>query len=248
MSISTPYHPFALVADGLVFLPTPSAVHVRPYRDLFRKLHAEAAFCHVAFGQAFQPICWTDDEVHEFLLKRDAALRWGVRGMGDFALGVLPKGDEAQSGFDPARSGHLKDSKIDICVVEGEQFESLSQLFDRIQWAGYTCVRDATTTSAADLYSNGALGSNGEALPDWQEMIELRYGLDSAFRGRGIATRAAEVVMAWAVEEHGARRFIADTQKVNSRSKEVLSRLGFQVSNTDYFQDDDVVEWSRTVK
>lgn len=247
MSLSTAYHPFALVADGLVFLPTPSAAHVRPYRTLFRKLHADPAFCLIAFGELFQPVVWSDDEVHEFLLKRDAALRWGVRGMGDFALGVLPEDDEVKSAFDPAQSRQLKDSKVDICIVEGQQFESLSQLFARIEWAGYTCVRDATTTSAAELYANGGLDSNGEALPHWQEMIELRYGLDSAFRGRGFATRAAEVVRAWAVEEHGARRFIADTHKANSRSKQVLSRLGFQVSDTNYFQDEGVIEWLRVV-
>ncbi|KAJ6444331.1 GCN5-related N-acetyltransferase (GNAT) domain-containingprotein [Purpureocillium lavendulum] len=245
MAVSTPYHPFALVAEGLVFLPTPSVAHLRPYRTLFRKLHADEEFCRIAFGAPWKPVSWTDEEVHQFLLKRDAALRWGVRGMGDFGLGVLPTDDDARATFDPTQSRPLKNSKFDVRIVEGDQFESLSKLFDRVEWAGYTCVRDATTTSAAELYSNGSTDSEGKPLPPWQEMIELRYGLDSAFRGRGIATRAAEVVMAWAVEEHGARRFIADTQKANGRSKQVLSRLGFQISDTNYFQDEDVVEWAR---
>lgn len=82
--------PFALLTHDLVFLPSPSAANVQPYRTLFRKLHADPSFCQIAFGEGFQPISWTDNEVRAMLLTRDAALRWAVRGMGDFALGVLP--------------------------------------------------------------------------------------------------------------------------------------------------------------
>ncbi|KAH7321438.1 hypothetical protein BKA65DRAFT_408814, partial [Rhexocercosporidium sp. MPI-PUGE-AT-0058] len=45
----------------------------------------------------------------------------------------------------------------------------------------------------------------------------------------GIVRNAAEAVIQWAV-----RRFIAKTERDNSRSGRVLEKLGFMLSGTDY--------------
>lgn len=52
--------------------------------------------------------------------------------------------------------------------------------------------------------------------------------------GTGIARIAAKAVMQWAVVERGVRRFIAETERENSRSGRVLEKLGFTISGTDY--------------
>jgi len=40
--------------------------------------------------------------------------------------------------------------------------------------------------------------------------------------------------MEWAVVERGVRRFIAETERDNSRSGRVLEKLGFTMSGTNY--------------
>lgn len=245
--------PFALLTHDLIFLPTPWAADIQAYRTLFRKLHADAAFCHVAFGKDFEPFSLTDDEMRTFLLQRDVALRWDIRGMGDFALGVLPV-DEAsgKTAFHMTSGRLLENAPEEVRLLTDPMLlsSSSSPLLDGVIWVGYTCVRDATTAGGAvsDLYSsNNASDGGRELLPPWEEMIELRYGMDPQFRGRGIATRAAEVVMSWAVGERGARRFIAETQKENVRSQVLLRRLGFEVSDTRYFRDGEALEWLKSV-
>ncbi|KAL1885305.1 hypothetical protein Plec18167_001962 [Paecilomyces lecythidis] len=172
--------------------------------------------------------------------------------MGDFALGVLPV-DEAsgKTAFHTTPGRLLENAPEEVRLLTDPMLlSSPSPLLDGVTWVGYTCVRDATTAGGAvsDLYSSNNVGDGGrELLPPWEEMIELRYGMDPEFRGRGIATRAAEVVMSWAVCERGARRFIAETQKENVRSQVLLRRLGFDVSDTQYFRDAEALEWFRSV-
>lgn len=241
MAVTTP---FALLTDQLFFLPSPSSGHVQPYRDLFRKLHADASFCQIAFGDHFLPVNWTDDEVKDVLLKRDAALRWGRRGMGDFALGLLPE-EAGKVDFSTLEGRLLKNSETKVRIIEGTEFERVldpeNGFLAAVQWVGYTCVRDATTSSLEDL------ASRKPDLPPWQEMIEMRYGMDPAFWGRGIAPRAAAVAMQWAVEEHGVRRFIAGTMLDNVNSGRVLEKLGFKNCDTGYFEEGGVFEWERVV-
>ncbi|KAF7549288.1 hypothetical protein G7046_g8400 [Stylonectria norvegica] len=235
---------FALLTDSLIFLPTPSSAHVQSYRTLFRKLHGDPVFCHTAFGDSFGPILWSDEEVKDMLLKRDGALRWGKRGMGDFAIGLLPTRDI----FEAVRGRCLSDTAETVKIVEGVEFQKLKalddgKLFENIEWAGYTCVRDATD-NVEELHSASSLPI---ILPPWQEMLELRYGLDSKCRGRGLATKTARIVMQWAVEERGAQCFIAETEKANDKSGQVLQRLGFYKSGTTYFSNDSLDEWQRRV-
>ncbi|CEJ81908.1 hypothetical protein VHEMI02007 [[Torrubiella] hemipterigena] len=239
------YHhtPFALVVGDLLFLPSPSSRNVASYRALFSKLHADIDFCQTAFGDHFPPRTWTDDEVKE-IGDRDTKLRWQVRGMGDFALADIPSVYKFL--VDDLRPGWRKLSEnevVDTCVVEGEELAKLEAMdegkfLENLRWLGYVCVRDATTCTGEPM--------KGDNLPPWQEMIELRYGLSAESRGRGVVTRGMTAVMYWAVKERGARRFIAESMKHNEKSGNVLRRLGLTVSDTKYWEYDEL-EWQSPV-
>ncbi|KAG9185963.1 hypothetical protein G6011_02519 [Alternaria panax] len=111
--------------------------------------------------------------------------------------------------------------------------------FDSIKWLGYAGVRDATTTSLPTRDASDA------PLPPWEEMIELRYGVAPACWGQGVAREAAEAVMQWAATEKGAKRFIAETEKGNARSRRVLEKMGFRRAGTEYWKNENEVEWER---
>lgn len=55
----------------------------------------------------------------------------------------------------------------------------------------------------------------------------MRYGVAPSFWGKGIAPEAAKAIMAWAISQRGTTRFIAETEKANTRSAGVLRKLGF---------------------
>lgn len=230
---ATTHAPFALVATDIILLPTPSSVKVQSYRDLFRKLHEDHSFCQVAFGDGWPARPWSNEEI-EKLLQADATHRWGVRDMGDFALGFLSEEQQALVHKESSGSKNLRTVQEEIKIVDGTVFEKLfkannGKLLEEISWAGYTCVRDAR---------------DSDDQPDWREMIEVRYGLSPEFRGRGVITRAQTITMRWSVEERGVKRFIGEAQKHNPKSGRVLERIGLHKTDTDYFHDENAEEWA----
>ncbi|MCP2326715.1 RimJ/RimL family protein N-acetyltransferase [Hamadaea flava] len=56
----------------------------------------------------------------------------------------------------------------------------------------------------------------------------IGYSLRREFRGRGFASRAADLVARWAFEEAGVARVIAGTDPRNIASQKVLERAGFE--------------------
>ncbi|NUR70749.1 MAG: GNAT family N-acetyltransferase [Hamadaea sp.] len=56
----------------------------------------------------------------------------------------------------------------------------------------------------------------------------IGYSLRREFRGRGFATRAADLVARWAFEYAGVARVIAGTDTRNEASQKVLQRAGFE--------------------
>jgi len=56
----------------------------------------------------------------------------------------------------------------------------------------------------------------------------IGYSLRREFRGRGFASRAADLVARWAFEEAGVARVIAGTDPSNLASQKVLQRAGFE--------------------
>lgn len=231
------HKPFALLSGDVIFLPSPSSGHVQSYRNLFQKLHADAAFCQQAFGEYFKAREWTDDEVKDVVF-RDAESRWGSRGMGDLAMGIVQEPFKAKL---PTTRRQLSIAGHDVAAIEGDEFQRLwndSEFFENVKWAGYVCVRDAKSYLEKSFVERYPAGE----MPPWQELIEVRYGLDAEFRGKGLVTTGMQIVMAWAVAERDAKRFIGETERHNAKSASVLRRLGLEVADTHYFEDDEV-EW-----
>ena len=81
---------FAILTPTLILVPTPIAVNIQSYRELYAKLHADPKFCEMAFAHHFPPTNWTDSEMHDTIHTRDVVRCWQKRGMGDFAVGLLP--------------------------------------------------------------------------------------------------------------------------------------------------------------
>lgn len=225
--------PFVLVTERLVVVPTPIAIRYDDYVQLYGGLHASEAFCQMAFGPHFIARNWSVGDTRDVIFTRDMGRCWKPRGLGDFAvmLRTNPDGSEVLT----SRSGRKLSGEEGLNIVEDFDFDVLKG----VDWVGYAGVRDATTTSMPDREAND------DPLPPWEEMVELRYGVHEKAWGKGIAAEAARAVMQWAVAEKGVRRFIAETEKTNTRSGKVLQKMGFRESGTDYWKEPSETEWEK---
>lgn len=156
-----------------------------------------------------------------------------VGGLGDFAVGL-----RGPSTFGPDNHSTQND---DFTTLKGDDYLRVAGLNNidlaTSEWVGYAGLRDATTTSMP-------LRVPGDpALPSWVKMIELRYGVSPKFWGQGIAQEASKAIMQWSVDERGIKRFIAETERENSRSAKLLQKLGFTPSGTDYWKEPSELEW-----
>lgn len=234
------FTPFVLVTDRLVFVPTPLSESIPGYRNLFKRLHEDHEFCNMGFADAFPARPWSDDEIRNRLMAGDITRFWNLRNMGDFAVGLLPT-TSGNTIFSPEQGRPLKKSPENIRVVDLASSDTNLSWQNDIEWVGYACARDCTNILPPT--------TEGETpFPPWQEMLEMRYGISPGHWGKGLALEAARVIVQWAVEERGARRFIAETVKSNSRSGRVLEKLGFSKVDSNYFKEKDTLdEWELVV-
>ncbi|KAG9197688.1 hypothetical protein G6514_001157 [Epicoccum nigrum] len=240
--------PFVLTTKRLIIVPTPIAVRYSAYVQLYGGLHASEAFCQMAFGPHFIARAWSEEETRNVIVTRDMARCWKPRGLGDFAVAlrskshgtdVIPRGvGRKLDGAEELEMLDIRDDDDDEAADAPAPRLGLQDLSD-VEWVGYAGVRDATTTSMPERVAGD------DPLPPWQEMIELRYGVHADFWGKGVAGEAARAVMQWAVGERGVTRFIAETEKTNTRSGQVLKKMGFRESGTDYWKEPSEVEWER---
>lgn len=225
--------PFVLVTERLVIVPTPIAIQYDDYVQLYGSLHASEAFCQMAFGPHLLAREWSMEDTRNTIFTRDLERCWKGRGLGDLAVALRSKEDRS----DPmcSDSGRRLEGDETVAIVESVDYEILKH----VEWVGYAGVRDATTTSMPDWEEGD------EPLPPWQEMVELRYGVHEKGWGKGVAAEAARAVMQWAVAERGVRRFIAETEKTNTRSGKVLQKMGFRESGTNYWKEPSETEWEK---
>ena len=71
----------------------------------------------------------------------------------------------------------------------------------------------------------GDCGWKGGPGPDGE--VEVGYGLAAAYRGQGLGTEAVGLLCAWAEEQPGVRRVVAEVLPGNEPSLRLLQRLGF---------------------
>jgi RimJ/RimL family protein N-acetyltransferase len=81
-------------------------------------------------------------------------------------------------------------------------------------------IRDAATGAfAGDIQLTGVIPDLGQAM--------VGYSLHPGFRGRGLTTRAVNLLVEWAFASTPLSRIIAGTDPANTASQRVLERAGF---------------------
>jgi RimJ/RimL family protein N-acetyltransferase len=83
--------------------------------------------------------------------------------------------------------------------------------------------------AVADAADHGALlGSAGLQAIDWeQRAADVGYWVAAPARGRGVATRAVELLVTWAFGTVGLERIELRTNEGNAASQAVAARAGF---------------------
>lgn len=72
-----------------------------------------------------------------------------------------------------------------------------------------------------------------KAPPEAAGSVEIGYGLASAFEHQGYMTEAAGALCDWAFTREDIRCILAETEKDNLPSQNVLKRLGFSLEKSD---------------
>ncbi|KAF4463195.1 Acyl- N-acyltransferase [Fusarium albosuccineum] len=229
--------PVALIASNLVLVPTPIAIASPSYRALYASLHADASFCQMGFGDHFPARSWSDEETYQSILTRDVNNDWRNRGVGDFAVGLWDESVRENIFGDDLTTRSLPvpgfEEPMRVLDISRESSREFGAALEAIEWVGYAGVRGARDV---------------EHISSWKEKVEIRYGVSPEHWGKGIANRSAQVVMAWAHADRGITKFIAETERANTRSGRVLERLGFvQLEEAKYWKEPSEVEWERTV-
>ncbi|KAJ7590070.1 hypothetical protein C8J56DRAFT_936831 [Mycena floridula] len=229
---------FILLTPRLILIPTPFSITISAYREMYRSLHGMKSFCEMAFGPHLLARDWSEEETWA-IMKRSNDRGWSGKGMGDMAVGLC---SIERSGLGRVISA---EDQEELRIVEGEECENLladQSFIDAIDWAGYAGCRDATL-------SMPERNSDDPELPPWQELVEVRYGVGPSHWGKGIAPEAERAAMRWAVVEKGVKRFVAETERANTRSGGVLIRMGFrQRDGHEYWKEPGTqVEWEKQV-
>lgn len=193
----------------------------------------------MAFGPHFPARETTNEEITGWI-RREVNRSWLGRGMGDCAVGILPLS------FEPSkcegRTTPEMESGKGIRIVDRTEFDTLKRgVFESVKWVGYVGVRDAN-------YSIEPRVEGDPALPEWQDMVEIRYGYHPDAWGKGYGSEAAQALMLWAARERGVRRFIAETEKVNEGSGGILRKMGFRMlEGNEYWKESSQWEWEKVV-
>ena len=61
-------------------------------------------------------------------------------------------------------------------------------------------------------------------------IVEIGYGMNPAFEGRGLMTEAVRAMVLWASRQPGVREIQAETDPGNRASQRVLEKAGFRLN------------------
>jgi RimJ/RimL family protein N-acetyltransferase len=130
---------------------------------------------------------------------------------------------EAVLAGDRGAAGRKLGATVPECWPEAELHSALPVHLERLrttpnaaQWGLRAIVVDG------DLL--GSAGFKGPPGPD--RSVEIGYGVIPAARGRGLATAAADVLVAWAMRQPGVRRVRATIAPDNRPSQHVARHAG----------------------
>ena len=81
---------------------------------------------------------------------------------------------------------------------------------------------------AAEPFGAGLSGFKG--LPDTNGEVEIGFGIDAAYQGKGYTTEAVRAMLDWAFQHPGCQSIVArDTKKWNLASLRILAKMGMTV-------------------
>ncbi len=106
---------------------------------------------------------------------------------------------------------------------------------DKYLWyTNWQIIFSDENISVGSACFKGAPGITGE--------VEIGYGLNDNYRGRGFMAEAIKAIVTWALEQEDVFRVVAETDKDNIASQKVLWRSGFHR----FKEDDKSLFWCRT--
>jgi RimJ/RimL family protein N-acetyltransferase len=106
---------------------------------------------------------------------------------------------------------------------------------DKYQWyTNWQIILKDENVSVGSACFKGAPGITGE--------VEIGYGLNDNYRGKGYMAEAIKAIVIWALEQEGVFRVVAETDKDNIASQKVLWRSGFYR----YKEEGESLFWCRT--
>jgi len=89
-----------------------------------------------------------------------------------------------------------------------------------------------------DGFGAGMVGFKG--VPNQDGEVEIGYGIDPQYRGRGFMTEAVHALIAWAFQHPQCRSVIAPgTERTNIASNRVLKNVGMEI----YQETEDKISW-----
>ena len=131
----------------------------------------------------------------------------------------------------------VKTKRLTVGVSSDEEIRTLIEAADeelRVAYREMAAGADAHPTER-HWYAPWIIRlSGGEAVgelcfrglsPDG--MLEIGYGIDDGYRGRGYAAEAVAAVTEWAARQPGVSRIEAETAPDNAASQRVLTKAGF---------------------
>ncbi|MFH9014730.1 GNAT family N-acetyltransferase [Streptomyces sp. NPDC017943] len=118
-------------------------------------------------------------------------------------------------GFAWIEGGPVEGTRVGAGLVH-QQYEDGVHL---PEWGMYVLVR------REDGRAIGAMGFHG--VPDAQGRVEVGYDLVEGARGRGHATEALVALSRWALDRPQVRTVVANVERGNTPSQNVLARAGF---------------------
>ncbi|WP_424950654.1 GNAT family N-acetyltransferase [Deinococcus sp.] len=128
----------------------------------------------------------------------------------------------------------------DALVIFPVMAEQLRSAPDTLPWGGVMLDRTARVAV-------GQISFKG--LPDASGTLEVGYGVNPSFQGRGYASEATRALTEWALARPDVRRVSAECLDSNAGSVRVLERAGFSRvgERSDAEEGGTLVLWERTV-
>lgn len=78
--------------------------------------------------------------------------------------------------------------------------------------------------------------------PDKNGEVEIGYGTDPQYRGKGYASEAVSALCRWAFRQKGVRHIMAETEKTNRASNRILEKCSMQP----YDESGEIIRWKLT--